>query len=416
MRFVKCFGSSGFAEPYAILMLSSFANAIHGLQMNIPPGTPRKSIPVPFWSECLRPSTEAKPRVVCTEEECTRRRFLSGAVAATGGAIVSAVPFPADASAKGAKGAAEYDLEFYLRDVLKGNTREGNLPASAAPPSPPPRKLSGPLLPLMMDNACTSDCAPVRMLSKISGTAPSVISEKVEDYRAKASKAFGSKSLWETEDVSDQYYFDLTSYALWRTASDLIPDYKKRDNFVRETGRTIYKDSRKMGLLKKPPLARVEDSSDDSSDDKGASSDSSDSSDDSSTGPLTGTIPAVLEVLELFNASGFCSSYRLGGDDPSRSGKFVFDELDDDDIFDGTSVNCLVSVYSPAVLGAALQITGEGSRFSPDFVGNTLLGLWEEAGIIGSFESYFVDPEYRPNPKDFFPNEQLLQFTLKRKK
>lgn len=342
-------------------------------------------------SEALRHSYP-KPRVVYMEREsCTRRNFVSAAnIAAAAAAVItatiSAVPLPANAAVKGAKGAAEYDLEYYVRDVLKGNTREGNRPASAAPPSRPPRRLNGALLPLLLDDACSIYCVPARILSQISGTAPAVVSEKMAEYRMKSSKAFATKSQWENDNVSDQYYFDLTSYSLWRTAADLVPDYIKRDSFAREIGRGIYKDSRKMGLLKRPPLTKVNDSSDDSSDDKGASSDSSDSSDDKPLGPLTGTIPAVLEVLDLFNSTGFCSSYRLGGDDPSRSGKNVFDTLDDEDMVDGSSVNCLVSVYNPSVLGGALQITGEGSRFAPEFVGNTLLALWEEAGISGSLE------------------------------
>jgi hypothetical protein len=41
--------------------------------------------------------------------------------------------------------------------------------------------------------------------------------------------------------------------------------------------------------------------------------------------------------------------------------------------------------------------------------------LWSAAGIRSSWETFFVDPEYRPNPKDYFPNEQLVQYTLGKK-
>jgi hypothetical protein len=79
-------------------------------------------------------------------------------------------------------------------------------------------------------------------------------------------------------------------------------------------------------------------------------------------------------------------------------------------------VDCLISIFRPATLGASLQITGEGSRFSPEFVGTTLTALLDaEFGIRARYETYFVDQEYRANPKDFFPNEQLLQFTLTKK-
>ena len=64
----------------------------------------------------------------------------------------------------------------------------------------------------------------------------------------------------------------------------------------------------------------------------------------------------------------------------------------------------------------ALQINGEQSRFGPDYVATTLAAVWEAAGIRSSWETFFVDPEYRPNPKDYFPNEQLIQFTLTKQK
>ena len=92
----------------------------------------------------------------------------------------------------------------------------------------------------------------------------------------------------------------------------------------------------------------------------------------------------------------------------------MFDGLDDDDIALGSSVDCLVSIYEPAILSGALQITGEGSRFSPDYVGQTLSAVWGAAGILAKEETYFVDSMYRPNPKDFFPDERLVQFTLKK--
>ena len=90
----------------------------------------------------------------------------------------------------------------------------------------------------------------------------------------------------------------------------------------------------------------------------------------------------------------------------------VFDSLDDDALQQGASINVLVSIYEPATLGASLQITGEQSRFAPDLVAPTLAAVWESMGIKSSWEVFFVDPEYRPNPKDYFPNEKLLQFTL----
>lgn len=174
---------------------------------------------------------------------------------------------------------------------------------------------------------------------------------------------------------------------------------------------------------------------------------------------IVNTVDEVRHVLNVFCRCGFCTSYRLGPDplpmDRRNKKKqepepvIIVDELDvsnhrfakksyylcdyvlifchccskncsknvphcqDEALADGGTVDFLVSVLEPVTLGSALQITGEQSRFSPDLIGPTLAALWEDkAGLSCTWETYFVDSTYRPNPKDFFPNEQLLQYTL----
>ena len=117
-----------------------------------------------------------------------------------------------------------------------------------------------------------------------------------------------------------------------------------------------------------------------------------------------------MSVLNAFQSSSFCKGYRVRSSESDDD--FIFDELDDETLASGGSVDCLVSVYEPATLGASLQITGEQSRFAPDLVGATLTAMWESQGIRSAWVTFFVDPEYRPNPKDYYPNEQLLQYTL----
>jgi len=163
--------------------------------------------------------------------------------------------------------------------------------------------------------------------------------------------------------------------ARMRTAADQLPDYQQRDQFVRRLGRFTYENCLKWGHLKAKPAGPK--------------------------GSLVGTTDCVVEILDLFTNCGLCKGYRLG--EPVRKKEDerpLFDELDDDAIRSaGASVDCLVSVFEPATLGASLQITGEQSRFAPDFVAPTLAAMWETAGIQSTWETFFVDPEYRPNPK-----------------
>ena len=322
-----------------------------------------------------------------------RRVFVKAFTGSAG--IVSGLSGSKAASAARVKGAAEYDLEYYIRDLVKGNTKEGNLPASSAPPSPPPRKLSSFMNTILNDqctqsNTCTSIA--INELAKLlPSSSPVDITMAMIDFRSKVMKSFYSQSPWLEEAILDQYYFDVTSYALYRIAADKIPtDYALRNQWIRNVGRAIYDEL----IQKNHVTAPLE-----------------------SQKTLSKSIPTLLQILDFFNDGNFVKGYRLGEKNDVRTGENVFDSYDDDDIQSGISVNCLVSLFRPATLGASLQITGEGSRFSPDFLGCTLAAFWEkELSLVVEYETYFVDEEYRPNPKDYFPNEQLLQFTIRSKK
>lgn len=272
------------------------------------------------------------------------------------------------------------------------------MPVSNAPPPHPPRNLHGPLLPLLLDDELQS-CIPIIELAKLSTDR---ISDQTKEVRSKVQSAFKTTHPWNKEVVSDEYYFDLTCYALWRVAAAAINDYAKRDQFVRSIGRRILDEIISRGMISQTSMNIL----------------NTQNREDIS---LTDTVPCIIEVLDLFQSTNYCTKYHLGDEnDPERTGLKVFDSLDDDELSSNGgsgSVDCLVSIFDPATLGSALQITGEGSRFVPDFVGPTLAAVWEKVngGATVKFESYFVDPVYRPNPKDFFPNERFYQFTIEKK-
>ncbi|MGK3748267.1 MAG: hypothetical protein ACI8RD_000558 [Bacillariaceae sp.] len=359
--------------------------------------------------------------------EISRRQLILAGITTTTATVASTMIFPskpanaAAASTVRAKGAAELDLEYYIRDLVKGNKKEGSiLPSTDQPPVPPPRKLNGSLLPILLNNECTPDCIPVQALIqqvqqqqqqqqstggggdgdgsvKKKSTADDIAKDiqlRVNEIREKTKRSFFSKAPWKEEDISDQYYFDFTAYALWKTAAELIENNQNRDRFVRNIGRMIINKLETDGMIQQQQQQLS-------------------SNKDKTDGVLVSTIPAIVEVLELFKRSGYCRNFRIRSSDDNNDSVPIFDKLDDESLTMVGTANCLVSIYEPATLGASLQINGENSRFAPDFVGTSLVAIWEKhGGIRSTWDVFFVDPEYRPNPKDYFPNEQLLQITL----
>jgi hypothetical protein len=300
---------------------------------------------------------------------------------------------PGDA-AHAARGAAELDLEYYLRDLFgSNNERLGNVAPSRPPALPAPRTLRDPFLSLLLNDACSKECLPTRVLIDILSKKKSntwlnddaleaTIVQSVEQYRQRARRSFSNRAAWQDDHVSDQYYFDLTAYALWKTALDLLPDPRDRDVYLRTVGQSLYQQLISLKLLT-PPNPKPKEAN-----------------------TLVATNAKVLELLNVFTQYGFIESYTIDnpqGDD-STNAAWLWDAYDDEDLRSGAAVNAVIRLRHAASLGAALQLTGEQSRFQPDFVSPTLCALWQAHlgganRICTSWESYFLDATYRPNPK-----------------
>ena len=291
--------------------------------------------------------------------------------------------------AQAAKGAAELDFEFYVRDLLKGNPKEGSISSSpvSTVPRPPPRRIQPNTVRLLLDETYSPDGLVMQTLFKTIKSHPTKIDlAQIQNtaiaLREKVAPSFYVQSPWKEESCQDSYYLDLTSYALWKTLTPLLNNLQ-RDAWIRELGRSIYqkqKEDQAINLSKK---------------EKG----------------ISATIPTVQQSLQTFQSWGLVRDFKI----QSKEGNFVLDEIDDEALEAGATVDCVISLIEPATLGASLQLTGEQSRFIPDFVGPTLAALWEDAGFTSYWETFFVDSQYRPNPKDYFPNEELIQFTISKK-
>ena len=247
-----------------------------------------------------------------------------------------------------AQGAAEYDLEFYIRNLMKGNNdKEGNIQASVPPPLPASRTLTNnsdsSLVQSILNDELNGDCIALRTLSKVTNVPVDEISEMVKAYRTKFSKSFGTRAKWQQDLIIDEYYFDLTCYSLYRTAAALMPsDYKMRDRWVKLLGEEIYNVIAGRVTVKKPSK-------------------------------LTETIPIMVQILDCFQSNSFVSSFRLGDkNDDFRTGLNIFDSYDDEDVDAGLTLNCLISLIRPATLTSSLQLLEEEVALCLNLLGRRL--------------------------------------------
>ena len=439
------------------------------------------------------------------------RRLVSGAMAAATTTVTTMTTTTNNvdgttddgiiAHAAVVRGAAELDLEFYLRDLVGGNPKQGTTVATTSPAQFKATSTTTTTaldtefvlwfemtaLDLLVDQVRrqqqqhNNNKPQAQQQEKKNKKEENVvvvttsfwtkemIQTQYNNYRTNPTiqRAFGAVVIdMEKDDNNDnnndnqqisssRNSFEMSSYAIWRTAIDSLPnDYRARDEYLRRLGWAILQYAKTQNVFAVM----------------------------TTTKNLMDLNQATIALLEWFKTTiHLCSDYRIVNDNGSvtttdqvlattftnknipkekkwkkntskgndtqqqqqqnKDGPFLFDELDDEALnVLGVSVNPLVTIVESATLGASLQLNGEGSRFVPDWLGPTLAALWEGGDELWcktttpsndhdhddpngnrqrqqsrrqvSWEAFFVDPVYRPNPKDYFPTEQLYQFTI----
>ncbi len=318
------------------------------------------------------------------------------------------------------RGAAELDLEYYLRDLFGNqNERVGNILPSVPPPLKPSRIITNPLLHILLNDQFSYGnndgcCCTVRALidtvikqkqeQRTTLQLESDIQQSILLYKEKVYTSFYQRAAWNMTVIADQYYFDMISYTIWKTAATLLPNSIQRSQYLTTLGQYIYQSFIRQQLIQSRAPSK------DSSNHQHA---------------LSSTNQKVVEILNVFSKCGFIKSYRIG-DGSSGSGGggattndksnhqpqhqlLLFDSYDDEAFQNQSSIDVLLSIYESATLGASLQLTGEQSRFLPDYIGPTLMAMWYDSiicntitgsnGLSITYETYFLDSTYRPNPK-----------------
>lgn len=320
--------------------------------------------------------------------------------------------FPLSSNAR-VKGSAEYDLEYYLKDLSRSSKQGGESKLSVTPSakssdscrSKSTLTLKGDLPNLALSSFVSSADAMnpgfQARVSSLLSTKGSVLTRTFVSrcggpwtgVAANDDLSFPSSSspLDLSRQIVDQRYFDFLCYVLWKVAGEDIGTSVERVKLTRDFGRMIVTS---MSPLLPP------------------------SSSPSST--LSTTIMSVFTpILSLFLTSGLLETYQVIAGDGQKSKPNdldPFDAYDDEDFDLGRDVNLVISATRPAWLTSALQINGEDSLFSPDFLAPTLSAALDNTDVaVRPVQTYFIDDTYRPNPTEFFPQSELLQFTFSKK-
>ena len=298
-------------------------------------------------------------------------------------ATMAALSVDRPRSALAAQGAAEMDLEFYLRGAL-------------GRPPPPPATPQAPLRPRLLDGVFVARAveAVEATLSEQLSLTPTALREAaasrrrgqaLEYNRVLLSGAFGDGSGYdaaaavETATSSSQFGFDLTLLCLFSILADARVPKAEAAVCAQRLG------SRLLAAYGAPPTSVVTTAS-------------------APTPPIAELIGGMRALLGQLRTAGYVSQFAI----------------DDSDVDEGlwsarsslSPTRLTVTLTDSASLRAALLLNGRPGA-SPELAKPLLLAYLRARAVdVTEVNEFFLDSVYRPSPLDYQPNQQILTMTI----
>jgi len=316
----------------------------------------------------------------------SRRQLLSRAAASL--PAPAALAFAAEApSSVRVKGAAEMDLEFYARGLLGS----GGAPRSAPPPPPlAARQLDAALAKRLLDAAAAgiapSVSAPsAAKLRQAAGARRQALA--IEYDRALFAGAFSAAGGYDTslggasalsQPEALQYGFDLSALALFTLLSEARLPRKELAACYARVGEELLVAV--AAATPAPPQQAA-----------------------GSASSLSDILRGVRALLDALQRGGYLAAYAIDDGDADEGLWQQRSSL--------SSTRLTVTLTDSAALRAALLLNGRG--VSPELARPLLSAFFASRGAEVTEQSdFFLDGEYRENPKEYRPTQQLLSFTI----
>lgn len=288
-------------------------------------------------------------------------------------------------SAPAAQGAAEMDLEFYVKGLVGAKTT----PAPASLPPPVPRALDAAFATAALGAAETA-------VARALGMTPSELRAaaaarrralEIEYVRVLTSGAFGSG--YDTGSAvsaapSDQFGFDLSLLSLF----GLLADAQTSGRLRRADVRTC------LGGLGATLLAVVPGAGRAAVPAQGGAA--------GRQPTLASLIGGMRALLDALQAAGYVRSYAIDDTDADEALWQAGGAL--------SATRLSVTLTDSATLRGALVLDG---RVSPEITRLVLTAYLEARAVeVSEVSELFLDSIYRPNPREYRADQQLLALTI----
>ena len=263
------------------------------------------------------------------------------------------------------KGAFELDLEYYMNDLLKRD----NINKNEQLFFPSPRKLN---LSIATDiyEIIVSSIEQVALIRNLNDIVDKKLETELNKFRAFVPI--------QAQVLSDQYYFDIRLFSLYKYIYDKVPNSVTRVLIREEVAKNI---GNYIIPMKSP---KVVDSN-----------------------PLIKTSEDIEKVLQFYKSIGFIGEYTYNKDD------VIDDNLSNYNT--GYPISTNIVLTRPVGLIPFLTFEkDENTLFHPELYGSVLKYVGELNGVKFTFEDYLLDEYYREKAREVTAQDILLEIVIKK--
>lgn len=297
-----------------------------------------------------------------------RSALFSGIMGLT---VVSAIP----AESEAAKGAFEMDAEYYISNIFSKNKGEAAKTGDGRRPIyKTPRKLD-------TDSANQIYSKLIDLVRANSAGKGEELEEKVAALRQSKLGYFKSFAPIVTETLTDQYFFDISLWAMYQIAQGVIPTSEKRVKFRTQVGEAVYSSIRP--IRKSTPTVPI-----------------------AFPAPIKEAIDDVVATLQGLKRAKLIASYSFDSEDASD------EQFARETFAVKAPISFQITIDEPATLLSFLEGQIEDTFFHPEIIGSCLAASLRSNGYWSKYEDYLLDNYYRESNFDLRADAVILEFSI----
>ena len=275
------------------------------------------------------------------------------------------------------------DMEYYIRDLTLGKV-DISEEKPARPVLDEGRRIDGKFAEDVVSLM-------VSCIAQVAKTTREDVEKQVQLEKQLYLSYFKSFVKFRQLDLSDEHYFDFTTYATFKAAEKLIPTSEDRVQLRALVGSDMFALMRREAAVDEQSVLAIKRSQGDAA-------------------ALPHAARDIRRLLSTFQHHGFVESFTLEDEDLLDM-EYITKTFSED-----LSVQAQLTLSKPVTVLAFLEFAAADTFFHPEIIASCLQAYMRELGYECRFEDYLMDNEYRESNFNVQAQDVIVEMIVRRKR